>query len=122
LLRDVEELSSRETAEQLGINDALVRQRLHRARTIMAEALRPELCDGPALTCGGQLDLLLDYIDGLLPAELQEPVHNHIESCPACSNLHNIYRTTIGLPLAWKNATQLQPDTDFERRMVSAVM
>lgn len=53
LLRDVEELSSREVAEQMGITDAAVRQRLHRARTAMAEILRPELCDGPELTCGG---------------------------------------------------------------------
>jgi RNA polymerase sigma-70 factor (ECF subfamily) len=107
LLRDVEELSSRETAEKLGITDALVRQRLHRARTIMAEMLRPELCDGPELTCGGQLDLLLDYIDKLLPADLQQPVHDHIESCPTCTGLLNQYRTTIALPRAVLELTQV---------------
>jgi len=108
LLRDVEDLSSRETAEQLGITDALVRQRLHRARTIMAELLRPELCEGPALTCGGQLDLLLDYIDSTLPPDLQQPVHDHIESCPACSSLLTGYRTTIGIPRALVRVTELE--------------
>jgi RNA polymerase sigma-70 factor (ECF subfamily) len=108
LLRDVEELSSRETAEQLGITDTLVRQRLHRARTIMAELLRPELCEGPALTCGGQLDLLLDYIDSTLPPDLQQPVHDHIESCPACTNLLASYRTTIGIPRALVTITELE--------------
>lgn len=100
LLRDVEGLSSREVAEQLGITDATVRQRLHRARTLMAELLRPELCDGPELICGGQLDLLLDYIDNALPGELQGPVHGHIEGCPACASLRDIYRMTIGVPKA----------------------
>lgn len=100
LLRDVEELSSREVAEAMGINDAAVRQRLHRARTAMAEILRPELCDEPALTCGGQLDLLLDYIDNALSAELQGPVHQHIEGCEACSHLLKTYRMTIGVPRA----------------------
>jgi RNA polymerase sigma-70 factor (ECF subfamily) len=113
LLRDVEELSSRETAERLEIADALVRQRLHRARTIMAEMLRPELCDGPELTCGGQLDLLLDYIDRALPAYLQQPVHNHIESCPTCAGLLNQYRLTIGIPRAVLELTQV-PDVDAE--------
>ncbi len=67
LLRDVEELSSREVSERLGIPDTAVRQRLHRARSAMAELLRPELCDGPERLCGGQLDLLMDYIDNALP-------------------------------------------------------
>jgi RNA polymerase sigma-70 factor (ECF subfamily) len=97
LLRDVEELSSKETAEQLGITDALVRQRLHRARVIMAEMLRPELCAGPELTCGGQVDLLLDYIDDVLPHALQQPVHTHIDGCLTCSNLLSTYRGTIGV-------------------------
>jgi len=66
----------------------------------MAELLRPELCEGPELTCGGELDLLLDYIDCALPAELQTPVHEHIEGCQACTGLMNTYRTTIGIPRA----------------------
>jgi RNA polymerase sigma-70 factor (ECF subfamily) len=120
LLRDVEELSSKETAVQLGIADDLVRQRLHRARTIMAETLRPELCDGPELTCGGQLDLLLDYIDSVLASDLRQPVHDHIESCPACKNLLSAYRTTIGLTLALRNAVQADADHGFVERTAGA--
>lgn len=100
LLRDVEDLSSREVAERLGIPDTTVRQRLHRARALMAELLRPELCDGPELICGGQLDLLMDYIDNALPVDLQAPVHDHVEGCPACSSLRDTYRMTIGVPRA----------------------
>ena len=121
LMRDVEELSSKETAAQLGITDALVRQRLHRARTIMAETLRPELCEGPELTCGGQLDLLLDYIDSVLPSDLRQPVQDHISSCPACTNLLTIYRTTIGLPQAWRDSFQSHPDSTFVAGTLAAV-
>ena len=119
LLRDVEELSSKETADHLGIPDALVRQRLHRARTIMAEMLRPELCSGPELTCGGQLDLLLDYVDNSLPANLQRPVHDHIESCPACTNLLTTYRTTIGIPRAIVELTIEEVDAAFVQRIIN---
>jgi len=107
LLRDVEDLSSREVAERLGVPDATVRQRLHRARTAMAELLRPELCNGPELTCGGRLDLLLDYIDNVLAADLQITVHNHIERCHDCSSLRNTYRMTIGVPRAIAELTVL---------------
>ena len=107
LLRDVEDLSSREVAELLGLSDATVRQRLHRARTLMAELLRPELCDGPELICGGQFDLLMDYIDKVLPVDLQAPVHDHIEGCPACSSLRDTYRMTIGVPRAIAGLTSV---------------
>ena len=98
LLRDVEELSSKEAADQLGISDALVRQRLHRARTTMAEILRPELCEGRELTCGGQIDLLFDHLDGCLAAALRAPVGQHVEECVTCNSLAEAYRKTIGVP------------------------
>ena len=100
LLRDVEELSSKEAAEVIGISDSLVRQRLHRARTVMAEILRPELCSGPELTCGGQVDLLMDFIDGVLSTEMFGPVDSHIASCEACVRLLSAYRDTINYPKA----------------------
>lgn len=122
LLRDVEELSSKEAAELLGIPDSLVRQRLHRARTVMAEILRPELCSGPELTCGGQLNLLMDFIDGLLPAEMSEPVNSHIASCEACSSLLSTYRITIGFPKALRELTiESRLPAEFVGRLLTMV-
>ena len=43
LLRDVEELSIKETAETLGVSEASVKVRLHRARTMLQKTLAPEL-------------------------------------------------------------------------------
>jgi len=119
LLRDVEELSSKEAAEHLGIPDALVRQRLHRARSVMAEILRPELCSGPELTCGGRLDLLIDFIDGLLPAELLQPVNLHVHSCGTCSRLLEGYRTTIGFPKALR---ELTTESHLPQQFVSRIV
>ncbi len=95
VLRDVEDLSSREVSEKLGIPDATVRQRLHRARAAMAEILRPELCGGPELTCGGDFDLLMDYIDAELPPELETPVHDHVQGCETCNWLWQGYRGIV---------------------------
>jgi RNA polymerase sigma-70 factor (ECF subfamily) len=113
LLRDVEELSSKQAAAHLGIPDALLRQRLHRARGVMAELLKPELCSGPELTCGGRVDLLMDFIDGLLPEELATPVGAHIRSCVACTRLLDGYKATIGFTKALRQLTaslELSPE------------
>lgn len=113
LLRDVEELSSKEAAEVLGISDSLVRQRLHRARTVVAEILRPELCSGPELTCGGEVGLLMDFIDGLLPLEMFNPVDSHITSCEACARLLSAYQGTIDYPKTLREST-LNPGLSAE--------
>jgi len=43
LLRDIEEMDVRETAAALGISEAAVKVRLHRARALMQRALAPRL-------------------------------------------------------------------------------
>jgi RNA polymerase sigma-70 factor (ECF subfamily) len=84
LLRDVEELPSREVAGLLQISDELVRQRLHRARRLLAERLEAELIGDEPLECGGDVELLFDAMDGTLQPELESPVLGHIAGCAAC--------------------------------------
>ncbi len=95
VLRDVEELSSKEVAAMLGISDASVRQRLHRARQTVAERLRPELCGGGDITCGGRLDLLLDFLDHALAEEWLEAVPSHVAGCAICTGLADGYRGVL---------------------------
>lgn len=47
LLRDIEELSTEETAEVLGINNNAVKTRLHRARQALRTLLDPHFREGP---------------------------------------------------------------------------
>jgi RNA polymerase sigma-70 factor (ECF subfamily) len=104
VLRDLEQLSSQEVAASLGLSDAAVRQRLHRARQVVGERLRPELCEGPNITCGGQLELLFDYLDRALDDSVRAPVLAHVAGCPTCQDLAEGYRRTIAAPadVEWK--------------------
>lgn len=108
VLRDVEEFPSKEVAARLGISDSAVRQRLHRARQAIAERLRPVLCEGRELTCGGRIDLLFDSIDGSLELALQLPVRDHLAACPKCRSFLELYRETIAAPR--HSASWLEPD------------
>jgi hypothetical protein len=91
VLRDIEELPSKEVAAALGISDASLRQRLHRARQTIGERLRPELRGASAITCCGRLDLLFDHLDGLLAPELLAPVGAHVSGCATCTALASGY-------------------------------
>jgi RNA polymerase sigma-70 factor, ECF subfamily len=98
VLRDVEGFSSDEVAEKIGITSASVRQRLHRARRTVAERLQPELRDAGHLTCGGQLDLLLDYIDDELSPQWVKPVTEHLQTCKTCAKYAKMYARIKQLP------------------------
>ena len=95
VLRDVEQLSSREVAEALGLSDAAVRQRLHRARQAVAERLQPELGVGSFITCGGRVELLFDAIDGELADDVRDPVLAHLSACRTCATLRAGYESTL---------------------------
>lgn len=62
MLRDVEELSTAETADILGISDALVKVRLHRAR----HALRHELADAAGHTLAEAFAFLAPRCDRIV--------------------------------------------------------
>ena len=95
IMRYAHELSSKDIAFQLKISDALVRQRLHRARSLLATSLQPILCPDGELTCGGNTLLLLAFIDGVLDDELVQPVAAHIEACLACQNARPIHEQVV---------------------------
>ena len=86
LLRDVEGLSTADAAEALGVSEANLKVRLHRARLHAARAaLRVR---GGArrqregvVNCEDVVQRLSDYIDGLLPSERRREVEEHIASC-----------------------------------------
>jgi RNA polymerase sigma-70 factor (ECF subfamily) len=84
-LKYIEELSSDEIAAELGLTSENVRQKLHRARIALATKLQPILCPSGDVTCGGDLGLLMDLIDGTLSSDLLIPVRSHIDGCPGCA-------------------------------------
>ena len=48
-------------------------------------------------TCRETIDLLLDYLDGELPAELRASLEEHLGGCQPCEEFFATYRATMGL-------------------------
>jgi anti-sigma factor RsiW len=45
--------------------------------------------------CQECIDLLVDYLDGELPAERERALELHLDMCPACVRFVNTYRGTV---------------------------
>lgn len=48
-------------------------------------------------TCKDAIDLLLDYVDGSLPAEVRARLERHFGDCSPCEEFLQSYRATPGL-------------------------
>jgi anti-sigma factor RsiW len=50
----------------------------------------------PRLSCREVVELLTDYLEGVLPRPLRERVEAHLQTCPDCTAYVEQVRTTIG--------------------------
>ncbi len=101
-LRDIEERSTAETAEILGLSEAAVKVRLHRARLALRERLSEYLRETnepyPAtMTCEQLLPYLSDYIDNAVDEPLAEAARQHLATCTHCHVLLDTTEMTITL-------------------------
>lgn len=101
-LRDLEERSTAETAEILGLSEAAVKVRLHRARLSMREKLSDYFGTAtpavPAtMTCDELTRYLSDYIDKDLDEPLAKAAQEHLATCTHCHILLDTTRRTITL-------------------------
>lgn len=106
-LRDIEERSTEETAEILGLSQAAIKVRLHRARLALREKLSGYLNqDVPpetaTMTCEQLIPYLSDYIDNSIDEPLATAARQHIATCPHCHVLVDTTRQTITLMQAGK--------------------
>ncbi len=101
-LRDVQQHSTAETAEILGVSEANVKVRLYRARLALREKLNryfgttaePER---ESMTCEEVAQYLSDYIDNELDEPLSKVARDHIATCPHCHILVDTMQDTIVL-------------------------
>lgn len=88
VLRDVEGLPASEVASALGLTEATVKTRLHRARAAVRAHLAPHLAPTAPerlASCPEVVTLFSRYLEGEIgPAEC-ERMHAHVDSCPACN-------------------------------------
>jgi RNA polymerase sigma-70 factor (ECF subfamily) len=107
-LRDIEQRSTEETAEILGLSQAAVKVRLHRARLALREKLSEYLkLDVPpeaaTMTCEQLIPYLSDYIDNSVDEPLATAAREHIATCAHCHVLVDTTRRTITLMQAGKS-------------------
>ncbi len=104
VLHDMEELSSEQVAQVLGLQLGTVRVRLHRARLAvrkeMARVLKgiPEKAGSPTkrpVECRDLFANLSEYLDGRVEPHSCEEMRAHIEGCPACVAFLNDLRTAV---------------------------
>ena len=105
-LRDVDGLSTEETAEALDLTVPAVKSRLLRALSSCATNSRvssnaKEMT--PLLTCKEFLSELSDYLDEKTSAELQAKLQRHITECPNCWVICDTTKKTIQYSIrGWK--------------------
>lgn len=97
VLHDMEELSSEEIADILGLQIGTVRVRLHRARLAVRKEMsrllkrfpernssdKPAIAERPA-ECRELFANLSEYLDARVEPRTCEQMRAHIEKCPAC--------------------------------------
>ena len=116
VLRDVQHLSSAETGKILGMSEAAVDTRLHRARLQMREQLTT-LFQRPArkwiatslkmmplmgkrmlrkvISCRRAMNELSNYINECIPADLRTQIEEHLRVCNRCSILLDTTRKVL---------------------------
>ncbi len=101
ILRDLEDRSTEETAQVLGVSPQVIKTRLHRARSALRERLAGYFGTGEepsrTMTCEQLAQYLSDYIDSDLDEPLKKQAEEHIATCNHCHILLDTTQKTLEL-------------------------
>ena len=67
------------------------------------------------VVCRSGVELLNEYLEGLLPPEVRAALDEHVAGCPRCAAFVNSYRNTPRI-LREATATTLPPDIEASLR------
>jgi anti-sigma factor RsiW len=70
------------------------------------------------LTCARGVDLLMEYLEGILPAETKTAIDRHLAGCPRCVAFVASYRET---PRILRVATTTEIPAEAKRMLASFV-
>jgi anti-sigma factor RsiW len=65
-------------------------------------------------TCQSGVDLLMDYLEGLLAPDIRAAAERHVAGCPRCAAFVDSYRRT---PAILKRATAATIPSDLARKL-----
>lgn len=99
VLRDVDGLSAAEVASALGLGEAAVKSRLHRARRQLEEALAPALGLPPESTagCPDVLRAVSRDLEGQIDPATCARLERHLEGCSRCRARCDALKRTLAL-------------------------
>ena len=104
IFRDVEELSTDETAQILDVSAEVVKTRLHRARLALRQQIGSTSADVERSAsrmspkeCRDVFEMLSEYLDGDLPEGTCEQIEQHIADCPPCIEFLKSLRKSVKL-------------------------
>jgi RNA polymerase sigma-70 factor (ECF subfamily) len=105
VLRDVEGLDAARVAAELGLSEAAVKSRLHRARLRLRESLAAHMERSPREgTCPDLSRRFSRYLEGDLDAGSCASLEQHLARCHDCDEKCSELRTALKACAAWKNA------------------
>ena len=126
VLQDMEDLTSGQVAQILGLKEGTVRVRLHRARLAVRKEMgrlldglaEPPERSGKSLVqrpreCRELFAGLSEYLDGRVELRTCEQMRAHIEACPACIAFLEYLRATVDRC----RSLDVPCDADILRRM-----
>ena len=67
------------------------------------------------LKCASGIELLADYLEGLLPKDVSADIESHVAGCPRCTAFVATYRET---PRILRDATAVTMPPDLEASLL----
>jgi len=116
VLRDVEGLSTEETADALGLSVPAVKSRLLRAQPVLQETREWRW---PKVKCSEFLQELTNYLDGALDDRTKSELEDHLAWCHNCYVVCDTTKKTIEI---YRNSELYELPDDLRTRLRSAIM
>ena len=66
------------------------------------------------IVCASGVELLMDYLDGVLPPDMSAALDEHVAGCPRCTAFVESYRAT---PRILRDATAAALPADLEEKL-----
>jgi anti-sigma factor RsiW len=70
------------------------------------------------IACASGVELLMDYLEGVLPAEVRGAIDDHVTGCPRCVAFIASYQET---PRILRDATAMAMPADLQDSLVAAL-
>ncbi|MDR3748849.1 MAG: sigma-70 family RNA polymerase sigma factor [Acidobacteriota bacterium] len=128
VLHDMEDLSTSEVAQIMGLREGTVRVRLHRARLLVRRHIANLSRAGRVLHAGAEeaktprcrrlFAALSDYIDGVIDDAMCDEMDLHLDDCQPCQAFLASLKNAVSQCRSYRPACDAQRAEEIRRRIV----